>query len=165
MTELSSYKPIKAGVSLGQILHINIHQMKSEEARSRSPGRSLQSLGALQRNSAGARDELEEAGPHLLVVPGHDLPEPDHLGALGRAVLQTGVSLPVGQIYGAQASDNLTEDIMLDLGHFGRRGGGENAYQLEFSLVERFQGILWYQFMESFLKGEELLLYSLHEPG
>ena len=79
-------------------------------------------------------------------------------------MLQTGVSLPVGQIYGAQASDNLTDVIMLDLGHFGRKGR-ENAYQLEFSLVERFQGILWYQFMESFLKGEELLLYSLHEPG
>ena len=37
-------------------------------------------------------------------------------------MLQTGVSLPVGQIYGAQASDNLTDVIMLDLGHFGRKG-------------------------------------------
>ena len=139
--------------------------MESEESRACSSCRALQGFEPLQRDTAGSRHELEQSGPHLLVVPGHDLPEPDHLGALGRAVLQTGVSLPVGQIYGAQASDNLTEDIMLDLGHFGRRGGGENAYQLEFSLVERFQGILWYQFMESFLKGEELLLYSLHEPG
>ena len=104
------HQPIKAGVSFGQIFNIHIHQMKSEETRPRSSGRSLQRLEALQRNSAGARDKLEEASPHLLVVPPHDLPEPDHLGALGSAVLQASVSLPVSQIYGAQTSDNLTDE-------------------------------------------------------
>ena len=88
-------QPIKAGVSFGQIFDINIHQMKSEEARPRGSGRSLQSLEALQRNSAGARHKLEEPGPHLLVVAPHDPPEPDHLATLGSAVLQTSVGLPV----------------------------------------------------------------------
>ena len=108
-------EPVKAGVSFGQIFHVNIHQVESEEARPRGPGRALQRLEALQGNSAGASHELEEPGPHLLVVPPHDLPEPDHLGALGSAVLQASVSLPVRQIYGAQTSDNLTDVIMLDL--------------------------------------------------
>ena len=114
-TVSTEYKPIKAGVSFGQIFHIDIHQVKSEETGPRGPGRTLESLEALQGNSAGARDELEEAGPHLLVVPPNDLPEPDHLGALGSAVLQASVSLPVSQIYGAQTSDNLTNVIILDL--------------------------------------------------
>ena len=129
-------QPIKAGVSFGQIFDINIHQMKSEEARPRGSCRSLQSLEALERNSAGARDELEKASPHLLVVPPHDLPEPDDLGALGSAVLQAGVRLPVRQIYGAETSDNLMDRIMLDSEHLVRKG---KAYQLQFSLVERFQ--------------------------
>ena len=88
-------EPVKAGVSFGQIFHVNIHQVESEEAGTRGTSRTLQSLEALQRNSAGASDELKEAGPHLLVVPPHDLPEPDHLGALGSAVLQASVRLPV----------------------------------------------------------------------
>ena len=88
-------EPVKAGVSFGQIFHVNIHQVESEEARPRGPGRALQRLEALQGNSAGASHELEEPGPHLLVVPPHDPPEPDHLGALGSAVLQASVRLPV----------------------------------------------------------------------
>ena len=82
-------------MSFGQIFHIDIHQVKSEEAGPRGPSGTLQSLEALQRNSAGARHELKEPGPHLLVVAPHDPPEPDHLAALGSAVLQTSVGLPV----------------------------------------------------------------------
>ena len=85
--------------------------MESEESRACSSCRALQGFEPLQRDSAGSRHELEQPGPHLLVVTLHDPPEPNNLGALGRAVLQTGVALPVGEVYSAQTSDNLTETL------------------------------------------------------
>ena len=130
-------------MSLGQILHIHLDQVKGEEPRACSTCRALQCLEALQRNSAGSCDKLQQPGAHLLVVPRHDLPEPDHLGALWCAVLQPRVAFPVLEVDSAQASDN----------------------QLELHCVKRFEEMLGDEFVKTLLQGEELLLNALHEPA
>ena len=85
--------------------------MKSEEPGTCSTSGALQCLEPLQGDSAGPGDKLQQPSPHLLVVPLHDPPEPDHLGALRSAVFEASVALPVREIYLVQSSDNLTRDL------------------------------------------------------
>lgn len=65
----------------------------------------LQSLEALERDSGGSSHELQEPGPPLLVEGLHRLPEPPDDVAVGHAVLQPGVGLPVTHVYFIQATN------------------------------------------------------------
>jgi len=64
----------------------------------------LEGLEALQRNSGGAGDELQQPGPALLVEGLHGLPEPLDAAALRRAVLEPRVRLPVVDVDFAEAA-------------------------------------------------------------
>lgn len=64
----------------------------------------LQGLEALERDAGGSRHELQEPGPSLFIEGLHRLPEPPDDVAVGCAVLQPGVGLPVVQIYLIQAA-------------------------------------------------------------
>lgn len=66
----------------------------------------LQSLEALERDPSGAGDELQEPGPPLLVEGLHGLPEPPHDVAVGHAVFQPSVGLPVAHVDFIQAADD-----------------------------------------------------------
>lgn len=66
----------------------------------------LQGLEALERDSGGSRHELQEPGPPLLVEGLYRLPKPLDDVAVGRAVLQPGIGLPVVQVYLIQAAYN-----------------------------------------------------------
>ena len=66
----------------------------------------LQCFEALQRNTRGAGDKLEESAPPLLVEGLHGVPEPLHTVALGRAVLEPRVRLPVVDVDLPQATHN-----------------------------------------------------------
>merc|ERR1719232_143360 len=132
---------VKAGMGLGQIFDINIHQVKSEQSWTCSTSGALQGLEPLQRDPGGTRHELQQPRSHLLVVPRHDPPEPDDLRGLGRTMLQSGVALPVLEINRSKAYND----------------------QFEFSLVKRFHQMLGNQFIETFLQSQKLLLNSLHK--
>lgn len=66
----------------------------------------MQGFESLQRDSGGAGDELQQSGSPLLVVRLHGPPEPLHDVTVRRAVLQTGVSLPVVDIDLPQSTHN-----------------------------------------------------------
>ncbi|OWK11178.1 hypothetical protein Celaphus_00007304 [Cervus elaphus hippelaphus] len=87
-----------------------------------TPGRpaatavTLQRLEALEGDPLGARHELQQPGPPLLVEGLHRLPEPpDHI-AVGPAVLQPRVGLPVVQVNLVQAADDQLRGMKV--GHF-----------------------------------------------
>ena len=67
------------------------------------------------------------------------------------------MTLPVGEVYRAQTSDNLNITMRTI-----KQSG--SPYQLQLPLVERLERVLRDQFMEAFLQSKELLLNSLHEP-
>lgn len=64
----------------------------------------LERLEALQGNSGGAGDELQQAGSALLVEGLHGFPEPFDDVALCRAVLEARVGLPVVDVDFTQAT-------------------------------------------------------------
>lgn len=66
----------------------------------------LQSLEALERDPSGPGHELQEPGPPLLVEGLHRLPEPADDVAVGPAVLQPRVGLPVAHVDLIQAADD-----------------------------------------------------------
>lgn len=66
----------------------------------------LQSLEALEGDSSGPGDKLQEPGPPLLIEGLHRLPEPAHDVAVGHTVLEPSVGLPVVQIDFIQAADD-----------------------------------------------------------
>ena len=66
----------------------------------------LQCFEALQRNTRGAGDKLEESAPPLLVEGLHRLPEPLDDVAVGDAVLQPRVRLPVAKVDLPQTTDD-----------------------------------------------------------
>lgn len=76
----------------------------------------LEGLEALQGDSGGAGDELQQPRASLLIVRLHGTPKPLHDVAVGRAVLQAGVGLPVVNVYLTQ-----TTHYELDVGGRGER--------------------------------------------
>lgn len=66
----------------------------------------LEGLEALQGDSRGAGDELQQPRTPLLIIGLHGPPEPLDYVAVGRAVLQTRVGLPVVDVYLTQTTDN-----------------------------------------------------------
>lgn len=66
----------------------------------------LQGFESLQRDSGGAGDKLQQSGSPLLIVRLHGPPEPLHDVTVRRAVLQTGVWLPVVDIDLPQSTHN-----------------------------------------------------------
>lgn len=76
----------------------------------------LEGLEALQGDSGGAGDKLQQPRAPLFVVRLHGAPEPLNNVAVGRAVLQAGVGLPVVNVYLPQATH-----YELDVGGRGER--------------------------------------------
>lgn len=66
----------------------------------------LQRLEALEGDPRGARHELQQPGPPLLVEGLHRLPKPPDHVAVSPAVLQPRVGLPVVQVDLVQAADD-----------------------------------------------------------
>lgn len=87
-----------------------------------TPGRpaatavTLQRLEALEGDPHGARHELQQPGPPLLIEGLHRLPEPPDHVAVGPAVLQPRVGLPVVQVDLVQAADDQLRGMKA--GHF-----------------------------------------------
>lgn len=71
--------------------------------------RTLESLEALQWDSGGAGDKLQQPGPPLLVKRLHGFPEPLDDVAVQGAVLQAGVGLPVSDVDLSQAAHDELE--------------------------------------------------------
>lgn len=66
----------------------------------------LESLEALQGNSGGAGDKLQQPGSALLVKGLHGFPEPFHNVAVWSAVFEPCVGLPVIDVDFTQAAHN-----------------------------------------------------------
>lgn len=64
----------------------------------------LKSLEALQGNSGGTRDELQQPRSALFIERLHSFPEPFNNVAVGRAVLQARVAFPVVDVDLPQAA-------------------------------------------------------------
>lgn len=98
--------PIKAGVGLRKVVCVGVDQVDGEEPGPCRACRTLQSLEALERDPSGPGHELQEPGPPLLVEGLHSLPEPPDDVAVGHAVLQPRVGLPVAHVDFIQATDD-----------------------------------------------------------
>ncbi|TNN47973.1 hypothetical protein EYF80_041835 [Liparis tanakae] len=103
--------------------------------------RTLESLEALQWDSGGAGDKLQQPGPPLLVKRLHGFPEPLDDVAVQGAVLQAGVGLPVSDVDLSQAAHD----------------------ELELFFIEGFEQVLRDDLVEAFLQRQKLSLDAVQE--
>ena len=101
-----------------------VHHERADARRRPGPARpgpaatavTLQRLEALEGDPRGARHELQQPGPPLLVEGLHRLPEPPDHVAVGPTVLQPRVGLPVVQVDLVKAADDQLRGVKV--GHF-----------------------------------------------
>lgn len=138
----------------------------------------LESLEALQGHSGRASDKLQQACASLLVIRLHRLPEPlDHV-AVGGAVLQPRVGLPVVDVDLAQTTHNQLR-VTGRAGECDEHWVGETTAKkhgsctsrvksycpshLQLLLVEGLEQVLGYDLVEAFLQRQELRLDAAEE--